>query len=104
MWLGRNTLTCSVPGVPPLQLNQYRSLLDSLGGAPPTPRSTRTGGGATVTSAPNSRRATAEDIAVAAGMQPNSPAAQVGGGAHGVLAPLCLHHCSSSHEMDYSGA
>ena len=79
MWLGINFLAYSVPDALLPQLNQYRSLLDSLGGAPPTPRSTRTGGGATVTSAPNSRRATAEDIAVAAGMQPNSPAAQVGG-------------------------
>jgi hypothetical protein len=64
------------------QLQQYRSLLDSFGGAalPPTPRGTRTLGGAALASnsAVNSRRTTADDIAAAAGLQPNSPAAQVG--------------------------
>jgi hypothetical protein len=40
-----------------------------------TPRVSRAGGGV---SALNTRRNTAEDIAIAAGLDPNSPAAQVG--------------------------
>ncbi|GAX80166.1 hypothetical protein CEUSTIGMA_g7604.t1 [Chlamydomonas eustigma] len=57
------------------QLHQYRSLLDSMGGAATSSAPSSRGG--KLPSAAASRRATAEDIAQAAGMQPNSPAAQV---------------------------